>query len=101
MVSDIADIVFWPIAMDFKYEDVAAMDEGSFKTYVGLCAVCLARAHARTGDEAGVWGYIGSNDAFAEAIGDFALSYADQTERDHRALVEAIESGRVPAEMGI
>jgi hypothetical protein len=93
---------YWRQLKDMKGSaDVAAMDEAGFETYVGLCAVCLARAHARTGDEAGVWGYIGSNDTFAEAIGDFAVAYADQTERDHQALVEAIESGRVTAETGI
>jgi uncharacterized protein (DUF2252 family) len=93
---------YWRQLKDMKGSaDVAGMDGAGFETYVGLCAICLARAHARTGDEAGVWGYIGSNDTFAEAIGDFALAYADQTERDHQALVEAIESGRVPAETGI
>jgi hypothetical protein len=32
---------------------------------------------------------------------DFAVAYADQTERDYQALVEAIESGRVVAQTGI
>jgi hypothetical protein len=32
------------------------------------------------------------------SIVDFAVAYADQTESDHQALVEAIESGRVVAE---
>jgi F420-non-reducing hydrogenase small subunit len=27
-VSEMADIVFWPVAMDFKYKDVAAMNDG-------------------------------------------------------------------------
>jgi F420-non-reducing hydrogenase small subunit len=27
-VAEVADIHFWPIAMDFKYKDVAAMDDG-------------------------------------------------------------------------
>jgi hypothetical protein len=30
-------------------------------------------------------------------MADFAVAYADQTERDHQALVEAVESGRVVA----
>jgi len=34
-------------------------------------------------------------------IADFAVACADQTERDHQLLVEAIESGRVVAETGI
>jgi hypothetical protein len=31
------------------------------------------------------------------AIGDFALVYAAQTQRDHAALVEAVNSGRIKA----
>ncbi len=27
-VSEMADIVFWPVAMDFKYKDVAALNDG-------------------------------------------------------------------------
>lgn len=27
-ISEMADIVFWPVAMDFKYRDVAAMNDG-------------------------------------------------------------------------
>jgi hypothetical protein len=36
-----------------------------------------------------------------KAIAEFAAAYADQTERYHQALVEAIESGRVQAQTGI
>jgi hypothetical protein len=93
---------YWRQLKDMKGSaDISSMDEAIFKTYVALCAVCLARAHARTGDEASVWGYIGGNDKFAKAIGDFAVAYADQTERDHQALVDAIASGRIEAETGI
>ena len=93
---------YWRQLKDMKGSvDVAGMDEKSFETYMALCAVCLARAHARTGDEAGVWGYIGGNDTFAEAIGDFAVAYADQTERDHQALEKAIKLGRISAETEI
>jgi hypothetical protein len=81
--------------------NVGAMDEGGFRTYVGLCAWCLARAHARTGEEASIRGYIGKNDSFAKAIADFAVAYADQTERDYGALVDAVNSGRIAAETGI
>jgi hypothetical protein len=45
-------------------------------------------------------GYLGSSEDFEHAIADFAASYADQNERDHRRLVEAISSGRVLAAMG-
>ncbi len=44
---------------------------------------------------------MGSGKRFARAIGDFAVAYADQTERDYQALADAVHSGRVIAEMGI
>jgi uncharacterized protein (DUF2252 family) len=93
---------YWRQLKDMKGSaDVGAMDEAGFETYVSLCSFCLARAHARTGEEARIWGYIGKNDAFARALADFAVAYADQTERDHQALVAAIRSGRIAAETGV
>ena len=101
--SDLSDRdYYWRQLKDMKGSaEVGAMGYDHFRTYAGVCAWCLARAHARTGDEAGIYGYIGKNDAFSEAIGDFALIYADQTERDYQLLVEAVKSGRVAAETGI
>jgi uncharacterized protein (DUF2252 family) len=93
---------YWRQLKDMKGSaDVEAMDEASFKTYVSVCSVCLARAHARTGDEAAIRGYLGSNDTFAKAIADFSVAYADQTERDYEALVAAVRTGRIAAETGI
>jgi uncharacterized protein (DUF2252 family) len=63
--------------------------------YADICGLTLARAHAKSGDAASISGYLGKGDAFDKAIGDFALLYADQTERDHDALVKAARSGRV------
>jgi hypothetical protein len=34
-------------------------------------------------------------------VADFAETYADQNERDHAALTDAVASGRVHAQMGI
>jgi uncharacterized protein (DUF2252 family) len=101
--SDLTDRdYYWRQLKDMKGSaEVGAMGYDHFRTYAGICAWCLARAHARTGDEAGIYGYIGKNDAFSEAIGDFTLAYADQTERDYQLLVEAVKSGRVAAETGV
>jgi uncharacterized protein (DUF2252 family) len=65
--------------------------------YAKLCGLTLARAHAKSGDAASISGYLGKTDTFDEAIGDFALAYADQNERDHAALVAAVKAGRVQA----
>jgi hypothetical protein len=42
-------------------------------------------------------GYLGKSDTFDRAMGAFALAYADQTERDHAALVAAVKAGRIEA----
>jgi hypothetical protein len=55
----------------------------------------LARAHARSGDAAALSGYMGKADVFDEAITDFAEAYADQNERDHKALAAAVRAGRI------
>jgi uncharacterized protein (DUF2252 family) len=65
--------------------------------YASLCARALARGHARSGHVAQVAGYIGSSPTFANAMVDFALAYADQTERDHRRFVEAVNDGHFSA----
>jgi hypothetical protein len=67
------------------------------KRYAGLCGWTLARAHAKSGDATSISGYLGRGDAFDEAIGTFALAYADQTERDHAALAKAVSTGRLEA----
>jgi hypothetical protein len=40
-------------------------------------------------------GYMGSSEAFDDAIGEFAVEYADQNERDYRAFVKAAREGRI------
>jgi Uncharacterized protein conserved in bacteria (DUF2252) len=66
-----------------------------------LCGWGLAGGHARTGEPATLSGYLGTDDAIDHAMSDFAVAYADQTERDHASLVAAIKSGRVTAESGV
>lgn len=63
--------------------------------YAELYGWTLARAHARSGDAATISGYLGKSDRFDQAIGEFAIAYADQNQRDYAALVDAADSGRV------
>jgi uncharacterized protein (DUF2252 family) len=70
---------------------------GEFAT---ACGKVLARSHARTGDPVAIAAYIGKGRAFDEAMGEFANAYADQTERDHRQLVDALASGLLPSAPG-
>src|SRR5208282_3302209 len=55
--------------------------------YAQLCGRTLARAHARSGDAARISGYLGNSSTFDVAIAEFAVAYADQSARDHRALL--------------
>ena len=66
-----------------------------------LCGWALARGHARSGDPVAIAGYLGDDNALDHAMATFAEAYADQTERDHEALLAAIDSGRVAAERGV
>jgi len=65
--------------------------------YARVCGWTLARAHAKSGDAATISGYLGKGDSFDQALGRYALTYADQTQKDHAALVKAIRSGRLRA----
>jgi uncharacterized protein (DUF2252 family) len=69
--------------------------------YAEVCAWSLARAHARSGDRIGISAYLGKSDAFDRAMVDFSETYADVTEKDHRALADAVAAGRVSAETGL
>ncbi|MFJ8976668.1 DUF2252 domain-containing protein [Streptomyces sp. NPDC102282] len=62
-----------------------------------LCGSTLARAHARSGDRIAIAAYLGRSDVFDRALETFAERYADQNERDHRALIDAVTAGRLPA----
>ena len=63
--------------------------------YAELCGRCLARAHARSGEPALISGYLGKGDDFDEAVADFAVAYADQSERDHGVLTKAVRDGKL------
>ncbi|MFE7192234.1 DUF2252 domain-containing protein [Kitasatospora sp. NPDC057541] len=81
--------------------DVARMAPGDLRAYADLCGRALARAHARSGDRIAIAGYLGGSDAFAEAVADFALAYADRTAADHAALLAAIDAGDLTARRGV
>ena len=65
--------------------------------YAGICGRLLAKGHARTSGASMIVGYLGSSDRVDAALCRFARAYADQTERDHEALLAAVAAGRVAA----
>jgi hypothetical protein len=81
--------------------DVETMEPSGLLAYGRLCAGTLARAHARSGDPAAIAGYAGRGEALDRALTAFAEAYAEQNERDHAALLAAIDSGRVAAQTGV
>jgi uncharacterized protein (DUF2252 family) len=64
--------------------------------YSGLCGWGLALAHAKSGDPALIAGYLGRSEAMDDAIAEFAVAYADQTEQDFEAMATAARIGRIP-----
>ncbi|MHB1936451.1 MAG: DUF2252 domain-containing protein [Acidobacteriaceae bacterium] len=60
--------------------------------YARVCGDLLARGHARAGDSSILSGYLGVSGRFDAAVADFAVAYADQTERDWRALARSRKS---------
>ncbi|HNW54449.1 MAG TPA: DUF2252 domain-containing protein [Bacteroidales bacterium] len=63
--------------------------------YSSLCGWALALAHAKSGDAAMIAGYAGNSDELDQAMVNFAFAYADQTEEDYQALIDAAKSGRI------
>jgi hypothetical protein len=80
---------------------VEALEPNAMEAYGELCGWTLAKAHARSGDAIAIGSYLGTGDVFDRAMARFAEAYADQNERDYEALKQAVESGRVKAEMGL
>jgi uncharacterized protein (DUF2252 family) len=76
--------------------DATALRKNQIDDYGRLVGALLARAHCRSLDPRLLAGYLGTGEQTDEAMIDFALSYADQTQQDHAALVQAADEGRVP-----
>ena len=83
---------------DWKFSvDIETMVPAGLRMYGALCGWTLARAHARSGDRIAIAAYLGGSDVFDRAITQFAAAYADQNERDHQSLLDAVATGRVTA----
>ncbi|MFN9548190.1 MAG: DUF2252 domain-containing protein [Cyanobacteriota bacterium] len=80
--------------MSFPVEGFSAVQ---MKRYAEYCGWTVARAHAKSGEGTTISGYLGKGDVFDRAMGSFAVAYADQTEKDHKALVDAVQAGRIEA----
>jgi uncharacterized protein (DUF2252 family) len=78
---------------------VETYDAQMLSIYGEACGWVLARAHAKAGDPWAITGYLGKNGQFDEAMGKFALAYADQAECDHASLKAAVRAGIVEVQL--
>jgi hypothetical protein len=77
------------------------MEPNVYEIYAKVCGWALAKAHARSGDPVAIAAYLGGGDTFDRALATFAETYADQNERDYKALERAVDSGRIAAQTGV
>src|SRR5262249_20299916 len=77
---------------DWKFSaEIDAMSPATLDIYARLCGWTLARGHARSGDRIAIAAYLGTGASFDKAIAEFAVSYADQNERDYATVTEALK----------
>ncbi len=79
--------------------DIEIQTPGVMQAYAKFYGLALARAHDKAGDAAMIAGYLGSSDQFDEVIGDYAVAYAGQVERDYKTLIKAVRSGRLKTDV--
>ena len=88
--------MYWRQLRDWKASlAVEAMKPDALKDYGRLCASVLARAHARSGDRLTLAAALDGQKAIDQALSVDAVAYADQVERDHGRLLQAMASGRL------
>ena len=88
--------VYWRQLRDWKASlAVEAMKPDALKAYGRLCALVLARAHARSGDRFRLVAALEGQKAIDRALSADAIAYADQVEHDHGRLLQAMASGRL------
>ncbi|RZQ61347.1 DUF2252 domain-containing protein [Amycolatopsis suaedae] len=78
--------------------DPTALRGDHLDDYGRLAGALLARAHARSIDPRLLAGYFDEDEDMDEAVGRYAVRYADQTEADHAELVAAVRAGKIAAE---
>jgi uncharacterized protein (DUF2252 family) len=63
--------------------------------YSRVCAELLAKGHARSGHPVAISAYVGGSDKAQKALLRFAVSYADQVEKDYATFGKALRQGRL------
>ena len=81
--------------------EIEQMRPDGMSQYGKLCGWTLARAHARSGDRVAIAAYLGNGPSFDRALVEFSKAYAEQNDRDYKALAKAVDSGQIAAEKGL
>ena len=76
--------------------ELTDLKSGGLEAYGEVCGELLARGHGRSGDPLVLAGYLGSGEGFAEALAQFGVCYADQTEQDWEDLRKQMKLPRRP-----
>jgi uncharacterized protein (DUF2252 family) len=71
--------------------DLEDLKASGLMEYAGVSGEILARGHARGGDCLALAGYLGRGSRFEASVLQFATDYADQTEKDWKALVKSMK----------
>ena len=96
--ADAGQGFYWRQLKDMKASvDVDSASPVEMDRFAQICGWTLARAHSRSGVATSIASYLGSGEVFDHAIGEFAIAYADQNERDYEAFKAAINSGKIDA----
>ncbi len=62
----------------------------ALQVYAKICGAVLARAHARGGSPSLIAGYLGDDEAFEQAITEFAIGYSSLNMHDYDLLVSTL-----------
>ncbi len=111
LIQSATDIfVGWTTALDHdfyvrQFRDMKVIADAEILAprlaeFATACGGALARSHARSGDPTAINAYIGKGRKFDEALGQFAVAYADQTVMDHQQFVAAVQSRQIPSAPG-
>jgi len=90
---------YWRQLRDMKASvDIATLRPPGLELYAEACGWALARGHARSGRRIAISAYMGAGDRFDQAIAEFAVAYANQTEKDYELVMKAIKKGDIPVQ---
>lgn len=82
----------WKGSVEVEAEGVTPEQLGF---YAGLCAMTLARGHARSGDAVAIRAYVGGGRSLDRSMATFAERYAAQNLEDFTRFRDAISEGRL------